>query len=68
MNRIYKRKDRFKMKKSLSIIIGVVVVAVIAVIAISIILMNSRAKTNLNEINTAEDLTKLVKKIYDGTE
>lgn len=54
------------MKKSVQIIIAVVVVAIVAVLAITIVLMNSKAKTDLAQINTAEDLTALIEKIYEG--
>ena len=55
------------MSKSTKIIIAVV--AIIAIIAIVVvILMNSKPKTNLETINSADDLVSLVNKIYEGQE
>ena len=48
--------------------IVMVVVAVLAVIAIVVIAMNSKPKSNLDPITSAEDLTALVDKIYEGVE
>lgn len=54
------------MKKSTQIIIAIVVIAIIAVVAIVIMNMNSKSKTNIGQINTAEDLTAVINKIYEG--
>lgn len=55
------------MNKSTKIII--VVVAIIAIIAVVlVILMNSKPKTNLGSINSADDLVSLINKIYEGQE
>ena len=56
------------MKNSVKIIIAVVVIAIVAVLAVTFTRMNSNSSTNLNEINTAEDLSSLVDKIYEGQE
>lgn len=56
------------MNKTTKIIIGVVaVIALIAVIAIAVVL-NSKPKTNLDQINSVEDLSALVSKVYEGQE
>ena len=56
------------MKNSVKIIIGVIVViAIIAAIIIAVNLngKNSSGKTNLPEINSSEDLSALIEKIYE---
>lgn len=54
------------MKKSVQLTIAIVVIAIIAVLAVTIVVMNSKSKTNLEPINTAEDLSSLIEKIYEG--
>ena len=55
------------MNKGTKIIIAVV--AILAVIAIvAIIAMNSKPKTNLEPITSAEDLSALIDKVYEGLE
>lgn len=53
------------MKNSTKIIIAVAVVLLIAIV-IAVAVSNSKPKTNLGEINKAEDLSALVEKIYEG--
>lgn len=54
------------MKKTTKItIIIIAIIAVIAVIA-GVIAINSKPKTNLQTINSAEDLATLIEKIYEG--
>ena len=54
------------MNKTTKIILAVVaIIAVVAVIAV-VLIMNSKPKTNLDPVNSAEDLTALVDKIYEG--
>lgn len=50
--------------------IVIAVVAIIAVIAVVVAVMqcNSKPKTNLDPITSAEDLTSLVEKVYEGLE
>ena len=52
------------MKKSTIVIIAII--AVIAIAAVVVFVMNSGSKSNLAPINSAEDLTTLVDKIYTG--
>lgn len=52
------------MKKSTKILIAVVAVIAIIAIVITIILMSTKPKTNLEPINSAEDLSKLIDKVY----
>lgn len=54
------------MKKTVQIVVAVVVVAIIAVSAVIIVSMNSKSKTELKPINTSEDLSALIEKIYEG--
>ena len=60
------------MKKTTKIIIAVVaVIVIIAIIAIALIMNNKTEKgetTQLPEVNSAEELSTLVDKIYDGIE
>lgn len=55
------------MKNSTKIIIAVAVVLLIAIV-IAVVVSNSKPKTNLGEINKAEDLSALVEKIYEGVD
>lgn len=48
------------------LIISIVIIAIVAVIAGVIILQNN--KTKLDPINSSEDLTKLIEKVYEGQE
>ena len=52
------------MNKTTKIILAVVAVAVVAVVGV-ILMMNSKSGSNLN-VSSAEDLTALVDKIYEG--
>ena len=56
------------MSKSTKIIIAVVAIIAIIAIVVAVILMNSKPKTNLGTINSADDLVSLVNKIYEGQE
>lgn len=54
------------MKKTTKIIIAVIaIVAVVAVVA-TVIAMNSKPKTNLEPVTSAEGLSALIDKIYEG--
>ena len=54
------------MKKTIKIMIIIItIIAVIAVIA-GVIAINSKPKTNLQTINSTEDLSALVEEIYKG--
>ena len=56
------------MKKSVKIIIGIVIiVAILAVIVLAVNFSNknSNGKTSLPEINSSEDLSSLIEKIYE---
>lgn len=55
------------MNKTTKIVIAVVAVLVVAV-AVVVIAMNSKSKTNLDPITSAEDLAALAGKIYEGLE
>lgn len=48
----------------------IIVIAVIAILAIivGVLFLNSKPKTNLQPVNSAEDLSALVNKIYEGKE
>lgn len=54
------------MKKTIKIIIGVIVILLVVAIIAGVIVMNSKPKTNLEPVNSAEDLSALVDKIYEG--
>jgi len=54
------------MKKSIKIIILVIVIIALIVAAIMLMQKNSKPKTNLAPINSAEDLTALIDKVYEG--
>lgn len=56
------------MNKWAKIVIAVVVVLAVIAIAVVAIVINSKTKTNLDPITSAEDLTALVEKIYEGLE
>ncbi len=59
------------MKKSVKIIIGVIaLVAILAIIAVAVIFStkDSSKKTSLPEINSAEDLSALIEKVYEQVE
>jgi len=56
------------MKKETKIIIGVIAVVAILAIIITIVLINSNTKTKIEPINTAEDLSALIDKVYEGEE
>lgn len=49
------------------IIVAIVIIAILAVIGI-VIFLNAKPKSNLGTINSAEDLSALVNKIYEGQE
>lgn len=62
-------KGENKMNKTTKIIIAVVVVvAVIAVVAVVLTMggKSTNGQTNLPEVNSVEDLTNLVSKVYEG--
>jgi len=61
-----KGEEKLIMKKSILIIIAIVAVIAIAILAVTILLLNAKPKTDLEPINTAEDLSALVEKIYEG--
>lgn len=54
------------MKKSTKIIIATVVVIAIIAVIVAVVLMNQKPKTNLPAVNSAEDLTALINKVYEG--
>lgn len=56
------------MNKTTKIVIAVVAIIAVIVIAVALMAMNSKPKTNLDPITSAEDLTALVEKIYEGLE
>lgn len=57
------------MNKSTKIIIAVVAIIVVAtIVAVTMVLMNSKPKTKLDPINSADDLVALIEKIYEGKE
>lgn len=56
------------MNKTTKIIIAVVVIIAIIAIAVTVVLMNSKPKTSLAPINSAEDLVALIEKVYEGQE
>ena len=56
------------MNKTTKIIIAVVAIIAVIAIAIAVIAINSKPKTNLEPIESSEDLTVLVDKIYEGLE
>lgn len=56
------------MKKSTEAIIAAVVIIAIVAVIVAVILTNSKPKTNLPEINSAEDLATLIDEIYEGQE
>ncbi len=56
------------MKQSTKIIIGIIVIiAIIAVIIVAMFLKgNEKQKTNLPQINSAEDLSNIINQVYEG--
>lgn len=56
------------MKKSTKIIIAILIVAIVAAAVVVLALTNSKSKTNLQPVNSAEDLATLIDKIYEGQE
>ena len=56
------------MNKTTKIVIAVVAIIAVIAIAVAVIAMNSKSKTNLPTIESNEDLTALVDKIYEGLE
>ncbi len=56
------------MNNSIKIIITVIIAIAIIAIVSTVILMNSKPKTNLDPINSADDLVSLIDKIYEGHE
>ena len=56
------------MNKTTKIIITVVAIIAVIAIAIAVIAINSKPKTNLEPIESSEDLAALVDKIYEGLE
>lgn len=49
-----------------TILIVLVVVAIVVAVAFAVLKVNSKSKTNLNPVNSNEDLLALVDKIYEG--
>lgn len=57
------------MNKSTKIIIAVVAIIVVAaIVAVTMVLINSKPKTKLDPINSADDLVALIEKVYEGKE
>lgn len=56
------------MSKASKIIIAIVVIVAIVAIAVTIVFMNSKPKTNLEPINSEDDLIALMDKLYEGQE
>lgn len=56
------------MKKQTKIIVAILAVVVVAVIACVIFFMNKGSKTKLEPVNSAEDLSALINKVYEGLE
>lgn len=57
------------MNKSTKIIIAVVaIIVVVTIVAVTMVLMNSKPKTKLDPINSADDLVALIEKVYEGKE
>ena len=54
------------MKKTTKIIIVIIVILAVAAIIVGVIAMNSKPKTNLEPVNSSEDLSSLIEKIYEG--
>lgn len=54
------------MNKSTKIIIGTLVIILVIVAIVVAVLMNSKPKTNLAPINSSEDLSSLIDKVYEG--
>ena len=59
---------KFNMQKKTKVIIGIVAVAIVIIAVVVAMTMNSTSKTNLEPINSAEDLSALIEKIYEGEE
>lgn len=51
-----------------TIIITLVVIAIVVVILFAIFMVSNKSKTNLEPVNSSEDLLALVDKIYEGQE
>lgn len=49
-----------------TILIAIVVVALVVAVAYAVLVVNNKPKTNLEEVNSADDLVALVNKIYEG--
>lgn len=56
------------MKKGTKITIAVIAVIAIIAIIVAVVVMNQKTKTNLDPINSAEDLSALIEKVYEGQE
>ena len=56
------------MQKKTKVIIGIVAVAIVIIAVVVAMAMNSTSKTNLEPINSTEDLSALIEKIYEGEE
>ncbi len=56
------------MNKTTKIVIGVLAAVVVIAIVVAIVVLNSKPKTNLDPINSAEDLSTLINKVYEGQE
>ena len=54
------------MKKTSKIVLVIAVIAIFVIIGVAIFLLNSKSKSNLEQINTVEDLVSLVNKVYEG--
>jgi len=62
-----KTKGEIKMNKTTKIVIGVVA-AILVIVAVVAVVALSKPKTKLEPITSAEDLTALIDKVYEGTE
>lgn len=54
------------MNKTTKIVIAVVAIIAVIAVAVAVIAMNSKPKTNLEPITSAQDLEELVAKVYEG--
>jgi len=54
------------MNKTTKIVIAVVAIIAVIAVAVAVIAMNSKPKTNLEPITSAQDLEALVAKVYEG--
>ena len=49
-----------------TILIAIVAIALVVAVAYAVLMVNNKPKTNLEEVNSADDLVALVNKIYEG--